>query len=99
MKEPIEIEPTPRMSKGTSRRQLLVAGAGIAAASVLPPIGATNVNTQSKPSIVFCHGLWADGSCFSKLIPALRAEGHQVIAAQYGLETPEGDVATAIRTL
>src|SRR5215510_14493276 len=23
---------------------------------------------QSKPSIVFVHGLWADGSCFSKLI-------------------------------
>src|SRR5271170_2418142 len=21
-------------------------------------------------SIVFCHGIWADGSCFSKLIPA-----------------------------
>src|SRR5690349_13884053 len=54
---------------------------------------------QSKPSIVFCHGLWADGSCFSKLIAPLQAEGHQVIAAQYGLDTPEGDVATVIRTL
>ena len=40
-----------------------------------------------KPSIVFSHGIWADGSCFQKLIPALRAEGHQVIAAQYGLDT------------
>jgi pimeloyl-ACP methyl ester carboxylesterase len=48
---------------------------------------------------VFCHGVWADGSCFSKVIPALQAEGHQVIAAQYGLDTPEGDVATVIRTL
>ncbi|MGX1325289.1 pimeloyl-ACP methyl ester carboxylesterase [Bradyrhizobium sp. USDA 377] len=27
-----------------------------------------------KPSIVFCHGLWADGSCFSKVIPALEAK-------------------------
>ena len=52
-----------------------------------------------KPSIVFCHGLWADGSCFSKLIPPLQADGHQVIAAQYGLDTPEGDVETVIRTL
>jgi hypothetical protein len=26
---------------------------------------------QRKPSIVFVHGLWADGSCFSKLIPTL----------------------------
>jgi pimeloyl-ACP methyl ester carboxylesterase len=57
------------------------------------------MSAQSKPSIVFCHGLWADGSCFSKVIPPLQNEGHQVIAAQYGLDTPEGDVATVIRTL
>ena len=59
----------------------------------------TAKSTQTKPSIVFCHGLWADGSCFSKLIPPLQADGHQVIAAQYGLDTPEGDVETVIRTL
>src|ERR1700755_28000 len=57
------------------------------------------MSEQGKPSIVFCHGLWADGSCFSKLIPALQADGHEVIAAQYGLDSPEGDVATVIRTL
>jgi pimeloyl-ACP methyl ester carboxylesterase len=57
------------------------------------------MSAQSKPSIVFCHGLWADGSCFSKLIPPLQADGHQVIAAQYGLDTPVGDVETVIRTL
>ena len=54
---------------------------------------------QSKPSVVFCHGLWADGSCFNKVIAPLQAEGYQTIAAQYGLDTPEGDVATVIRTL
>src|SRR5256885_52593 len=59
----------------------------------------TSMSSQSKPSIVFCHGLWADGSCFSKVIAPLQADGHQVIAAQYGLDTPEGDVATVIRTL
>jgi pimeloyl-ACP methyl ester carboxylesterase len=52
-----------------------------------------------KPSIVFCHGTWADGSSFSKVIPPLQAEGYDVIAAQYGLDTPEGDVATVKRTL
>jgi len=57
------------------------------------------MSAQSKPSIVFCHGLWADGSCFGKLIPSLQADGHQVIAAQYGLDTPEGDVATVIQAL
>ena len=54
---------------------------------------------KTKPSIVFCHGLWADGSCFSKVIPALQAEGHQVITAQYGLNTTADDVATVRSTL
>src|ERR1700755_1016570 len=55
--------------------------------------------TQTKPSIVFCHGLWADGSCFSKVIPALQADGHQVIAAQYALNTTADDIATVKNTL
>ena len=53
---------------------------------------------MSKPSIVFAHGIWADGSCFQKLIPTLLAEGHEVMAAQYGLDTLKGDVAATIRT-
>jgi pimeloyl-ACP methyl ester carboxylesterase len=48
---------------------------------------------------VFCHGIWADGSCFSKVIPTLQAEGHEVMAAQYGLDTLAGDVAAVKRTL
>jgi pimeloyl-ACP methyl ester carboxylesterase len=54
--------------------------------------------TQKKPSIVFAHGIWADGSCFQKLIPTLQAEGHEVMAAQYGLDTLKGDVDATIRT-
>src|ERR1700730_153714 len=53
----------------------------------------------AKPSIVFAHGLWADGSCYSKVIPALRADGHQVMSAQNSLDTLEGDVATVTRAL
>ena len=37
---------------------------------------------QNKPSIVFAHGLWADGSCFQKLIPALQADGHEVMCSR-----------------
>jgi len=44
-----------------------------------------------QPSIVFCHGIWTDGSGFSNVIPPLQAEGHEVIAVQYGLDTNEGD--------
>jgi pimeloyl-ACP methyl ester carboxylesterase len=51
------------------------------------------MSKQTKPSIVFVHGLWADGSCFAKLIPSLQAAGHEVIAAQYGLDSLASDVA------
>jgi len=48
---------------------------------------------MAKPSIVFAHGLWADGSCFGKLIPTLQAEGHEVMASQHGLDSLATDVA------
>ena len=54
---------------------------------------------QTKPSIVFCHGIWADGSCFNKVIPTLQADGYEVMAARYCLDTNEGDFATVGRTL
>ena len=57
------------------------------------------MSTQNKPSIVFCHGLWADGSCFSKLIAPLQAEGFQCIAAQYGLNSTAEDVALTKATI
>jgi pimeloyl-ACP methyl ester carboxylesterase len=57
------------------------------------------MSPENKPSIVFAHGIWADGSCFSKLIPALQAEGYEVASSQHSLDTPEGDVATLLSTL
>jgi pimeloyl-ACP methyl ester carboxylesterase len=53
----------------------------------------------TKPSIVFAHGLWADGSCFSKLIPALQVEGHAVMASQHGLDSLATDVAAVTACL
>src|SRR6266853_452048 len=52
---------------------------------------------QNKPSIVFAHGLWADGSCFQKLIPALQADGHEVMCSQHGLDSLKSDVACVTR--
>jgi pimeloyl-ACP methyl ester carboxylesterase len=57
------------------------------------------MSLQTKPSIVFCHGLWADGSCFSKLIQPLRAEGYEVITSQHGLDSHQGDVDCVLRAL
>src|SRR5215469_3079975 len=95
-----------------NRRQfLLTTGSALAAGVIAPGGRLINEFTSSqpykkegkmkdiKPSIVFCHGIWADGSCFSKVIPALQADGHQCIAAQYSLNTTADDIATVKRTL
>ena len=50
-------------------------------------------------SIVFAHGLWADGSCYSKVIPTLQADGHEVISCQNALDTVEGDIGYVRRAL
>ena len=57
------------------------------------------MSPQSKPSVVFCHGLWADGSCFNKVMGPLKAEGHEVIASEHGLDSHQGDVDCVIRAL
>src|SRR6476469_5091290 len=57
------------------------------------------MSPQRKPSVVFAHGLWADGSCFSKVIPTLQAEGHEVVSAQNSLDTLKGDAAAVTRAL
>ena len=59
----------------------------------------TAKSMQTKPGIVFCHGLWADGSCYRKLVPTLRAEGHEVVCAQNPLDTVQGDIDTVKRAL
>ena len=72
------------------------AAIGVAAASYSFASAQTEVfaatGAATKPSIVFCHGLWADGSCFTKVMGPLQAQGYDCIAAQYPLNTPENDV-------
>ena len=58
-----------------------------------------STSTGNKPGIVFCHGLWADGSCFNKLTVPLQAEGYECIAAQYGLNSTAEDVAATKATI
>ena len=87
------------------RKQFLetsAAAIGVAAASYSVASAQTEVAAMGsiiKPSIVFCHGLWADGSCFSKVIGPLQARGYDCIAAQYPLNTPEDDVTFAKRAM
>ena len=56
------------------------------------------MSRQTKPSIAFAHGIWADGSCFSKLMPPLREDGYEVIASQHGLDDFQADVDCCVRT-
>ena len=57
------------------------------------------MSIESKPSVVFAHGLWADGSCFNKVMGPLRAEGYEVIASEHGLYSHAGDVDCVLRSL
>jgi pimeloyl-ACP methyl ester carboxylesterase len=52
---------------------------------------------SKKPSIVFAHGLWADGSCYSKVMKLLAADGYEVISTQNQLNTVADDAA-AVRS-
>lgn len=51
------------------------------------------VPTASKPTIVFVHGLWADGSSWSKVIAPLIERGFEVISVQNPTTSLEDDVA------
>ncbi len=44
-------------------------------------------------NIVLVHGAWADGSCWSKVIPLLEAKGLHVVAVQNPLTSLADDVA------
>ncbi|WP_050423282.1 alpha/beta fold hydrolase [Bradyrhizobium tropiciagri] len=67
----------------------LVSSRGMAATT--PPVRARNV--------VLVHGLFADGSCWSEVIPRLQAAGLNVTSAQNPLTTLPEAVASAQRVL
>ena len=55
--------------------------------------------TTATPNIVLVHGLWADGSSWSKVIPILKNAGHRVIAVQLAERSLAEDVATVKRAI
>lgn len=48
---------------------------------------------NNNVNIMLVHGAWADGSCWSKVIPLLQAKGLSVIAAQIPLTSLDDDIA------
>ncbi|ADB39679.1 signal peptide protein [Spirosoma linguale DSM 74] len=66
-------------------------------------ISSLNAQTKkmetTKPTIIFVHGLWADGSSWSKVIPLLVARGYKVISVQNPTTTLENDIAATQRAI
>ena len=52
-----------------------------------------------KPTIIFVHGLWADGSSWNKVILSMLDQGYNVISVQNHTTTLEDDVAATKRAI
>src|ERR1700743_3649776 len=62
--------------------------------------GALNVRAQGdKPTIIFVHGIWADGSSWAAQIHALQNEGYPVISVQNPITSLADDVAATKRAI
>ena len=59
----------------------------------------TAKSTSMKPTIIFVHGLWADGSCWNKVIPSLLEQGFNVFSVQNPTTSLEDDVAATKRAI
>lgn len=84
------------------RRTLTTSLAALAAASMVPQPG--GAQTPAKPvvrarNVVLVHGLFADGSCWSEVIPRLQAAGLNVTSVQNPLTTLDEATAAALRVL
>ena len=65
----------------------------------LNAVAQTGGSINSKPTIVFVHGLWADGSCWSKVINPLVNKGYKVLSVQNPTTSLEDDVAATKRVI
>ena len=73
--------------------------AGAAASLVSPPDLAAMLSSTKARNVVLVHGLFADGSCWSDVIPRLQAAGLNVTSVQNPLTTLPEAVASAQRVL
>jgi pimeloyl-ACP methyl ester carboxylesterase len=81
------------------RRSFLGLLAAVSAAGPIFHRAAVAQPTPKVRNVVLVHGLFADGSCWSEVIPRLQAVGVNVTAVQNPLTTLEESVAAAQRAL
>jgi pimeloyl-ACP methyl ester carboxylesterase len=80
------------------RRTFVSTTVAAAASSLL--VGAAHAQLAPKAkNVVLVHGLFADGSCWSEVIPRLQAAGLNVTSVQNPLTTLPEAVASAVRVL
>ena len=80
------------------RRTFVSTTVAAAASSLL--VGAAHAQPALKAkNVVLVHGLFADGSCWSEVIPRLQAAGLNVTSVQNPLTTLPEAVASAVRVL
>src|SRR5262245_44670601 len=89
------------MNKGKydmNRRAFVGLSAATTASSILSRTAFAQTATKVK-NVVLVHGLFADGSCWSEVIPRLQAAGLNVTSVQNPLTTLPESVDAALRTL
>jgi len=74
---------------------LIAAGA---AATLVPGLARAQ-NAAAARNVVLVHGLFADGSCWTEVIPRLQAAGFNVTSVQNSLTTLDDAVAETQRVL
>ena len=81
-----------------NRRSFTTTIAAAAAASLVPGLARAQGAAASR-NVVLVHGLFADGSSWSEVIPRLQAAGLNVTSVQNPLTTLEAAVASTQRVL
>jgi pimeloyl-ACP methyl ester carboxylesterase len=77
------------------RRAFFPLSAVVLLTTALMPFQSSAQNAPSTPvrNIVLVHGVWADGSSWSKVVPLLEAKGFHVVCVQNPLTSLADDVA------
>jgi pimeloyl-ACP methyl ester carboxylesterase len=81
-----------------NRRTFVRTTVAAAASSLLVPAALAQPLPKAK-NVVLVHGLFADGSCWTEVIPQLQVAGLNVTAVQNPLTTLPEAVASALRVL
>lgn len=75
------------------RSSFLSTGAALMGASLLTVTKGEFAMASGGVNIVLVHGAWSDGSGWSKVLPILQSEGHNVVAVQNQMTSLASDAA------